>query len=119
MEQVMIADILWKLALMFVLAFLAETLTEYFARPFIKFESLPGVTPRNGQRVIPAFVLRYIAAVVGIALAIAYRADVLALFGLVAWTPWIGWTVTGLIIGRGSNYLHDVVDRWRAPVVRE
>jgi len=107
------------LAGIFVLAFLAETLTEYFARPFIKFESLPGNVPANGQRVIPAFVLRYLAALVGVALAVAYRADVLALFGLVAWTPIIGWIVTGLIIGRGSNYLHDLVDRWLAPVVRE
>ena len=45
--------------------------------------------------------------------------SVLALFGLVAWTPLIGWIVTGLIIGRGSNYLHDLVDRWLAPVVRD
>lgn len=119
MELIGLGDIAWKLALMFVLAFLAETLTEYFARPFIKYDSLPGNEPKNGQRIIPAFVLRYIAAVVGIALAVAYRADILALLGLPAWAPWIGWIVTGLIIGRGSNYLHDLVDRWLAPVVRE
>ena len=57
-------------------------------------------------------------ALVGIGLAVAYRADALALFGLVAWAPWIGWVVTGLVIGRGSNYLHDLIDRWLAPVER-
>ena len=112
-----------RLAGIFVLAFLAESLTEYFARPFLKPETLPGVEPApaaagNGQRVIPAFVLRYAAAGVGILLAVAYRADVLALFGLEAWFPWIGWVVTGIILGRGANYLHDVIDRWQAPVQR-
>ncbi len=103
------------LAGIFVLAFLAETLTEYFARPFLRPETLPG----NGHdplHVVPAWFLRYISALVGISLAIAYRADALALFGLVAWSPWIGYIVTGLIIGRGANYLNDIVDRWRAPI---
>ena len=104
------------LAGIFVLAFLAETLTEYFARPFIRPETLPGNGHSERRWVIPAYVLRYLAALVGIALAIAYRADVLALFGLVAWTPWIGYVVTGLIIGRGANYLSDVVGRWLAPL---
>ena len=119
------------LAGIFVLAFLAETLTKYFASPFVKLidsvvtngRPLPtamGISVLvERQRFIPEWALRYIAAVVGVLLAIAYRADALALFGLVAWTPWIGWIVTGLVIGRGSNYLHDLVDRWLAPVVRE
>lgn len=106
------------LAGLFCLAFLAETLTEYFARPFLKPESLPGNGHGEAQQVVPAWVLRYVAAIVGILLAIAYRADVLALFGLYAWFPFIGWAITGLIIGRGSNYLHDLVDRWLAPVIR-
>lgn len=102
------------LAGIFVLAFLAETLTEYFARPFLRPETLPG-NAHLPRHVVPAWLLRYIAALVGVALAIAYRADLLALFGLVAWSPWIGYVVTGLIIGRGANYLNDVVDRWRMP----
>ena len=119
MELVGIGDVAWKLALMFVLAFLAETLTEYFARPFLKYDTLPGnEPPSNGQRVVPAFVLRYIAAVVGVAIAFGYRADVLAILGLPAVHPFIGYLVTGLIIGRGANYLHDLVDRWLAPVQR-
>jgi hypothetical protein len=103
-----------SLALIFVLAFLAETLTEYFAAPWVKprdIEDLP-----DAPRGLPRFWLRYIAALVGIALSIAYRVDILALFGLVPWTPWIGYVLTGVIIGRGANYLNDLVDRWLAPV---
>ena len=103
------------LAGIFVLAFLAETLTEYFARPFLRAETLPG-SNHEPLHVVPAWSLRYIAALVGVTLAIAYRADVLALFGLVAWSPWIGYVVTGLIIGRGANYLNDIVDRWLRPL---
>jgi hypothetical protein len=53
-------------------------------------------------------------ALVGGELAVAYRADALALLGLVTWSPRIGYTVTGLILGRGANYLHDLVERWLA-----
>ena len=107
-------DTLAVLAGIFVLAFLAETLTEYFARPFLRPESLPG-SDYQPRHVVPAWALRYAAALVGVGLAVAYRADLLALFGLVAWSPWVGYLVTGLIIGRGANYLNDVVDRWRRP----
>ena len=119
--NVLDVELLPVLAGIFLLAFLAETMTEYFFRPFLKPDTLPGAEPRdptNGQRVIPSWALRYFAALVGVALAVAYRADALALFGLDAWTPWIGWIVTGLVVGRGSNYLHDLIDRWLAPVER-
>jgi hypothetical protein len=97
-------SILPVLAGIFLLAFLAETLTEYFARPFLKPETLPG-NERQGRHVVPAWCLRYAAALVGVGLAIA-------------WSPWIGYVVTGLVIGRGSNYLNDLVDRWLAPLPR-
>ena len=70
------------LALIFVLAFLAETLTEYFAAPWVKPNGIPDDDTSDAPRGLPRFWLRYIAALVGIALAIAYRVDVFALFGL-------------------------------------
>ena len=62
----------------------------------------------------PRSVLRYIAALVGVAcpwrrpraLALAYRVDVLALpQGLTrrACTPWIGYTITGVIVAGVTN----------------
>jgi hypothetical protein len=101
------------LALIFVLAFLAESLTEYFARPIF------GMKPPDpdADRTIPTspLYLRYIAACVGILLACLYRVDLLALFGLHAIHPVAGWVLTGILAGRGSNYLHDLVDRWLSP----
>lgn len=93
------------------LAFLCEGLVEYLARPVIHWGQTEPPTDTPGPQSSPLW-LRYIAVVVGIALAIAYRADLLALVGLQAWSPWIGYIITGVIVGRGSNYLNDLADRW-------
>lgn len=93
-----------------VLAVLTETLVEYFARPILK------PIPKEGKGPVPILDeypwLRYMAAVVGIALCLAYRVDLLALFGLLAFSPFVGYVVTGLVVARGSNWLHDFVTRW-------
>lgn len=104
------------LALIFVLSFLAESLTEYFARPILS----PGTQPEGEPepRPLSPLWLRYVAALVGVGLALLYRVDLLALFGLEAFHPIAGWVVTGILIGRGSNYLHDLVDRWLGPQVK-
>ena len=57
--------------------------------------------------------LRWVALVFGIAAAIAYQIDVLAALGAPAVYPLIGWVATGLIIGRGSNYVNDFVAQMR------
>lgn len=93
------------------LAFLAEALTEYLAAPLVKGEG-----SRHPAAASPLY-LRYIAVAVGVLLALAYRADLLAMMGLCAVTPWVGYIVTGILIGRGSNFLNDLVDRWLAPAV--
>ena len=36
----------------------------------------------------------------------------LALFNLTSPWPWVGWVVTGILIGRGSNFIHDFASRW-------
>ena len=56
--------------------------------------------------------LRYTAALVGVLLCVTYEADLLAYFGLFPPWPWIGWVITGLVIGRGSNFVHDFASRW-------
>jgi hypothetical protein len=52
------------------------------------------------------------AAVVGILLCIACCADLLALAGLTTPLPWVGPIVTGLLIGRDANFVHDFATRW-------
>jgi hypothetical protein len=94
-----------------VLAFLCESLVEYLARPVLQWGQSEADTDLSKPRPSPLW-LRYIAALTGIVLCLAYRADALASLNLVAWQPWIGQVITGILVGRGSNYLHDLVDRW-------
>ena len=53
--------------------------------------------------------LRYVSLALGIAAAVLYKADILLAVGLKGVTPWVGYVLTGVIIGRGSNYLNDFV----------
>jgi len=48
---------------------------------------------------------------VGVGLCWAYRADLLALVGLDARYSLIGYLVTGLLLGRGANFINDFADR--------
>jgi hypothetical protein len=105
------------LAGIFVLAFLAETLTEYFLRPWIRPEHpesshMADDEDLGAARVLPPLALRYAAAVVGVVLAVIYRVDLLAMIGLAPLYPIVGYLITGLIVGRGSNFVHDFADRW-------
>lgn len=90
----------------FVLAFLAEGMTEYL---FSDVFDAAGVDRKW---------LKYVAAAVGVALAVLYRLDLFAAyFDLHAVYPAVGWVLTGLVIGRGANYVHDLADRyiWNQP----
>jgi len=78
------------------LAFLAESLTEYF---FAATLVALGLDSRW---------LRYVAAAVGVALALAYGVDALRdLLGIAPRLPFVGEALTGLLLGRGANFVHD------------
>lgn len=55
--------------------------------------------------------LKYIALALGVAAAILYKVNLLALLdlGLTATNPYVDFVVTGLVIGRGSNYVNDII----------
>lgn len=56
--------------------------------------------------------LHYIALALGIVLAVAYKVDILSdLFGLTTTIPFVGSVVSGVIIGRGSNYVNDIISK--------
>lgn len=96
-----------ELTTVFLLAFLTETLVEYFfAGVFEKYNV--------------ADYLKYLAAAVGVALCLGYKVDILLqLADLVPVHPVIGQVVTGIIVGRGSNYLNDLADLVRSiPISR-
>lgn len=91
-------------AAVFALAFLCESLTEYFFA-----EPLEGLG-------IDTKYLRYVAAVVGVGLALLYGLDALRDFlGLNARIFPLGEVLTGLILGRGANYVHDFYSNYVRP----
>jgi hypothetical protein len=81
------------------LAFLAESLTEYFFADFL-----------TGPR---ARYLKYMSCLVGIGLALVYRVDALGpLFGLSPRWALPGQALTGVLLGRGANFIHDIYSRY-------
>lgn len=99
-----------------VLAALAEALVEYLFRPIIKARDDEEPTPQpSDQPDWRGLALRYTAVTLGVLLCVIYRADLLLFFDLVPPWPWIGYVITGLLVGRGSNYLHDFASRWLRP----
>ena len=102
-----------------ILATLVESFVEYLIRPLVK----PWVQGQPPARLVgeePAvtirdLILRYVAAVIGMGACVLYRADLLAMMGLDSPWPWVGYLVTGLIIGRGANFVHDFAGRWLQP----
>lgn len=52
--------------------------------------------------------LRYVSLVLGVIAAFAYQIDIPGMVGLVAISPVANYVVSGLIIGRGANYINDI-----------
>lgn len=58
-------------------------------------------------------VLKYVALAIGVVLAIAYQIDLLAMVGLFSNIPLVSYIISGIVIGRGSNYVNDAVSMLR------
>lgn len=101
------------LAIAFALAFLAESLVEYIFGTL--FDKVPKLEPYK-------WALMYVALLVGVGMAFYYSLDLIALIsqelGGVVPVSWFGILMTGLIVGRGSNFLHEFVSKFlkKAPV---
>ncbi|MDD3493550.1 MAG: hypothetical protein PHZ19_08670 [Candidatus Thermoplasmatota archaeon] len=83
------------------LAFIGEAIVEYLLKDHL------GLVLKEEK--VQDLVSKYAAAVVGVALCFLYEVDVLLLVGLKP--VWVagGYIVTGLLIGRGANFVHDFV----------
>lgn len=81
------------------LALIIERLTEKFVRPLLE---------RWGQE----WLLAYVALLLGLLFSLAFGIDLLTplavAVGLSPFVPWAGYLLTGLMVGGGSNFLHDV-----------
>ena len=96
-----------------VLATIAEAIVEHIFAPILDARDPTDMEPEPA-RVLdwPALALRYVSVLIGVALCILYQVDLLAYFDLVSPWPFVGWIITGLLIGRGSNFIHDFATRW-------
>ena len=83
------------IALIIALAAIGEGAVEYFLSPFAAAKPY----------------LMYVSLAVGVVLAWGYQVDALnVLLGAQpAALPWLGVVLTGVLIGRGANYLHDFI----------
>ena len=54
--------------------------------------------------------LKYLGLVLGVLAAVGFNLDLFGLFKVAEPYPLAGVILTGLVIGRGSNYLNDVID---------
>lgn len=99
--------VLATLGVIFLVAFLNESLIEYFFG--LPFEHIEKLQPFK-------WLLPYIAAISGVSMAFVYSFDLIALLGQflgieVIKNP-VGVAITGLAIGRGADYLHQIVQKY-------
>lgn len=106
--------VLGILAVIFMMSFIIESLVEVLFGQAVSH--LPILQPY-------AWLLMYVASIVGVIGAFLYGFDLLYLLGnylavpvdvypIMASPTWFGTLLTGLAIGRGSNYLHDLVAKF-------
>lgn len=93
--------------LIFLLAFVVEGGIEYFI----------GIPLSKSEKLAPyAWLLQYVAAGVGVGLAFYYQLDLVSqVAGQVGGElppSAVGYVITGLGIGRGSNYVHQLVSEY-------
>ena len=94
------------------IAFIVEAVVEYLAASWLKL-----VITSSEWR---AVVLRWAGGVVGIFFCAIWGIDlmsaIVSAFGFEALQPrpafWFGIVITGLMIGRGANWLHDLAIKW-------
>src|SRR5574343_895877 len=97
------------LAVILALAFLVETLVEAVFGPL--FDKIPALTPHK-------WALMYIALAVGVGGAFIYQFDLLAILSKFVEMPEplkvgpFGMVITGLAIGKGSNYIHQFISKF-------
>jgi hypothetical protein len=107
--EINLTSIVWVVVLAIVLATLVEGFVEYILGTL--FDKLPKLA---GYK----WTLMYVSLLVGALLAFYYSIDLIALIANNAGgnmqASWVGNLFSGLIIGRGANYINDFVSRWFA-----
>ena len=97
-------NVIGTLAVIVLLAYLVETLTEFVLGDLLE------------KIAFAKKIVKYVAILVAVGGAVVYRFDLIYLLGQfltapIAWT-WFGTIITGVAIGKGSNYLHDLIQKY-------
>lgn len=87
-----------KFLVVFSIAIVIETITEYVKKAFPKIADSTGL-------------IFLITAVLGIASAVAFNADIFSALGFASTIPFFGHIITGLVCAGGSNIVYDIVNR--------
>lgn len=56
---------------------------------------------------------QYLALAIGVGVAVLFTVDLFSVFGLEPQIPILSQALTGVLIGRGSNYINDFISKWR------
>jgi hypothetical protein len=91
------------ITIILVLSVLVEMLVEYFLKPLVPQPKDDANPP--WWATIPW--ARYAAALVGIGICLWYGLDILSIMFPTMAASYVGMILTGLLISRGANYLHD------------
>lgn len=94
-----------KAFLLFAAAFLGEAANEFLVAPFVDLLRDKVPEPLRQQ------IMRLWSAGVGILLAFELSLDIFGLLGTQARTPAFGMAFTGILIGRGSNWVHEMLKK--------
>lgn len=99
------ANILKIVALVIFAASVGEAVCEFLFMPLI------GRLKRWLDAEAVVLVQQWWSALVGVAIAYELGLDVFTLLDGAVLHPWVGWVFTGCVIGRGSNFVHDLLKR--------
>jgi len=83
-----------------------EGVNEFFFLPWL--DSAKG----KWDELIRVQVCRLWSGAVGVVIAYELQIDVFALLEARPVHAWFGWALTGLLIGRGANWIHDLIKRF-------
>lgn len=61
--------------------------------------------------------IKYVALLGGIILAVAYQVDIPSMLGLSSPILLVNYVISGIVIGRGSNYVNDIVTSLTKPKI--
>jgi len=99
---------------MFALIFLSTFVEGFVKYVFDVFTGVEDGTPKSSDKIARLKpYTHYVALVLSVAIAFAYRVDIPAMFGLVTNHLYVNYLISGIAIGRGSNYLNDLISKVR------